>query len=192
MRFTYSRATAETLGEQLRPLDSAVEFFALGLHDNYLVSLGRTRYVLRAYRNQWRCEEEILFELELLCLLHDQGVPVAHPVPSKDGSLAVAVKYPEGTRYATLFTYAEGKPADRDLSSRQSRLLGRTAAHLHAVSDRFEIQHRRKHLSLEHLLDDTLDLVRPLLKHRPEDIAYLEAVRDDAVGTLGGLPTTAP
>ena len=76
-----------------------------------------------------------------------------------------------------LFSYAVGKePNYEPIEESQGYLYGRSAAQIHAASDDFESHHQRFALDLDHLLAKPLQSIQPLLHHRPEDWAYLQAL----------------
>jgi Ser/Thr protein kinase RdoA (MazF antagonist) len=195
--YTYSRFSGDALVELVlskyeiaSPL--RCDFFVLGLHDNYIVEAGSDNYILRIYRNDWRSKEEIFFELELLTFLHNCNIPVAYPLFNRDKKFAQAIEAPEGLRYAVLYSYAPGKAANERLSESQSFLLGKTVAELHNATNLFESNYNREHLSLEYLLDRSLNLISPFLQKREQDIEYLFKVRKESISHLEELPKSAP
>ncbi|MEI6065337.1 MAG: phosphotransferase [Pseudanabaena sp. ELA748] len=138
-------------------------FWMRGLSDIYLVEAGDRRYVLRVSHAHWRSKAEIEFELELLTFLHKNYIPVAHPITTLDGQLAIEISALEGRRYASLFTYAAGEIAVGDLNKVQAQRLGETLAKLHVVSQNFHCQADRPHLTTNYLLDDSLRELLPFL-----------------------------
>ncbi len=74
MKFIYSQLSSESVLETINShyeLGDSItsKFYVLGLHDNYLIENKNTQYMFRIYRNNWRSEEEILFEVDLLSYL---------------------------------------------------------------------------------------------------------------------------
>jgi Ser/Thr protein kinase RdoA (MazF antagonist) len=143
-----------------------------GMNDTYLVQTLQEQYLLRAYRHGWRTLSDIQHELELLQYLHRRGVRVAAPLARTDSDLVTPVHAPEGTRYLALFSFAPGLL--RPLSPETASSYGRAAATLHREMASFESDHYRYSLDLQHLLDDRVPLILPLLEHRPDDQAFVE------------------
>lgn len=138
-------------------------FWMRGLSDIYLVETRDNRYVLRVSHAHWRSRAEIEFELELLAFLHKNYIPVAHPLHTEDGQLAIEITAPEGKRYASLFTYANGTVPVGDLNKFQAQRLGETLARLHITAQDFQCQSARPHLTINYLLDDSLRDLSPFL-----------------------------
>lgn len=139
-------------------------FWMRGLSDIYLVEAGDRRYVLRVSHAHWRSKAEIEFELELLAFLHKNYIPVAYPLTTNDGQLAIEIPALEGKRYASLFTYATGQVAVGDLNKVQAQRLGETLAKLHNTAQDFHCHVDRPHLTIEYLLDDSLRELSPFLR----------------------------
>jgi Ser/Thr protein kinase RdoA (MazF antagonist) len=154
-------------------------FWMRGLSDIYLVETHTHRYVLRVSHAHWRSRSEIEFELELLDFLHQNYIPVAHPLATKDGQLAIEIPALEGKRYASLFTHAAGKVAVGDLNKSQAQRLGETLAKLHHTAQDFQCQAARPHLTINYLLDDSLRDLSPFfndaaLSYMHEAIAQIK------------------
>ena len=165
-----------------------------GLNDTYLVETARDRYILRVYRRGWRSFEAINFELELLAFLHETHMPVAYPIERNSGGFTVAIAAPEGKRYAALFSYAQGLAVNEKLSSEQSLRLGEVLATIHETTNNFKSRFSRTTLSLEYLLDNSMEAIAPLFKHRQTDIDYLQKQIEKIKMHLEvlQLPTQAP
>ncbi len=154
-------------------------FWIRGLSDIYLVETCDNRYVLRVSHAHWRSQAEIEFELELLTFLHKNYIPVSHPLRTKDGQLAIEIAALEGNRYASLFTYAAGQVAVGDLNKVQAQKLGETIARLHNTAQDFQCHAARPHLTINYLLDDSLQELSPFFnvaarKYMNEAIAHIK------------------
>jgi Ser/Thr protein kinase RdoA (MazF antagonist) len=165
--------------------DVRCRFYVLGLHDNFLVEDASRRYILRIYRGDWRSEDEIRFELELLEFLASRGVSVAGPVPARSGALYVPVEHAEGRRYAALFPFAPGVAPEEGLTAEQSRSLGELVARVHREADGFRSSAQRQVLDLEYLLDASIETVAPFVSG--DDLAYLRAVQGRTCSALPAL-----
>jgi Ser/Thr protein kinase RdoA (MazF antagonist) len=173
-------------------LVKSCQFWHRGLSDVYSIETLSKPYILRVAHNHWRSKDEVDFELELLDFLHQHHIPVASPVKTKDGNLSVEIDAPEGKRQAALFHYAPGEIAIGDLNHTQSFLLGETVAKLHQTTREFQTLASRKPLNLEHLLDDSLQIIGPFLHQRQQDLKYLLEAIALIKYQLNHLPTQAP
>jgi len=144
-----------------------------GLNDTYRVDTERDRYILRVYRTPWRSQADVYYELDVLNYLSQNGVPVSAPLRSIDGQLAKEIDAPEGERYVTLFTYAEGTIPR--LNEEISYAYGKTVARIHSLTDTFTSPYRRFHLDFNHLLDEPLRIISPALIEFGGDITYVES-----------------
>ncbi len=165
-------------------------FWMRGLSDIYLVEAGDRRYVLRVSHAHWRSKAEIEFELELLAFLHKNYIPVAHPLTTNDGQLAIEIPALEGKRYAALFTYAAGQVAIGDLNKAQAQKLGETLARLHGTAQNFNCHIDRPHLTIEYLLDDSLRDLSPFLNGATR--AYMNDAIAQIKEQICHLPKTFP
>lgn len=192
---TYSTLSPEALVERILSryevgkIVSCV-FWMRGLSDIYLVETHDRRYVLRVSHAHWRSKTEIEFELELLAFLHRHYIPVAYPLSTNDGQLAIEIPALEGKRYASLFTYAAGKVAVGDLNKVQAQRLGETLAKLHNTAQDFQCQADRPHLTIDYLLDDSLSVLSPFLPDSAR--LYMNEAINNIKGQVDQLPTTFP
>ncbi|MCG9892386.1 MAG: phosphotransferase [Thermosynechococcaceae cyanobacterium MS004] len=194
---SYSTLDCAALRRQLLPMFRIgpvvrCEFWNRGLSDIYLVETLSAKYVLRISHAHWRSKADIDFEVELLDYLRQRGMPVAVPLRTRNGELSVEIFAPEGLRYASLFTYAQGRVPVGDLSLEQSKKLGETIAKMHRTAKDFQCAAQRQPLSLEYLLDESLGVIEPHLRFRSEDLAYLRRLVADIKDSLADLPKTFP
>lgn len=142
-----------------------------GMNDTYLLHAGRERSLLRVYRAGWRSDGDIGYELDLLRWLARAGIPVAQPLPDREGALAHTFAAPEGPRPAVHFAFAPGvvPPLDVTLATQ----LGAALADLHRAGEGFRTSFQRFRLSLENLLWRPLATLNQALGHRPADCAFL-------------------
>ena len=163
--FTYSRLSADFVKNQLEryAISQAVEcdFFVSGLHDSYLVRGQNILYIFRVYRNDWRTQQDILFELALLTDIRNQGGSVAEPLPTKKGDYSIVIKCPEGPRLAALFRYAEGVAPGPNILASDASLLGAEIAKIHQRSKANEYTPSRPPLDLDCLLDKSVEKILP-------------------------------
>ncbi len=163
-----------------------------GLSDVYQVVTEDNRYILRVSHAHWRKRDEVLFELEFLEFLYRQQLPVAYPLHTQSGNLCIDIQAPEGTRYAALFSYAEGGVPIGDLNPAQSQRLGEVMAQMHHCGLGFASTVKRDDLDVAYLLDRNIEIISPFLNHRPQEQAYLLEVAESLRSQLQALPKKAP
>ena len=111
----YSTATAESVSNFLATqyaLQSPIECTLLrrGFNDSFeALAADGQRYVLRLSCRRLRGEADVASETDFLAYLDAVGVPVAAPVPARDGALFTSALLPEGSRPAVLFRLIEGR-----------------------------------------------------------------------------------
>ncbi|WJR65375.1 phosphotransferase [Neorhizobium sp. CSC1952] len=123
-----------------------------GLNDVYLVT-GKNgeRYVFRLSQHRARGPADVKTETAFLIHLSQSGVPVAAPVPTREGTFFVQAHAPEGWRSGVLFQALEGRePHATDLGDAWAN--GKTLAMLHNASEAFSSDGAVYRLDLEHLL----------------------------------------
>jgi Ser/Thr protein kinase RdoA (MazF antagonist) len=127
--------------------------------------------------------------LDFITNLHTQGAPVSIPVVQRNGERLLAIQAPEGTRYAVLFTYAQGEPLGEDLPA--IRTYGEALAHIHTIADTLPPTLARTPLDLAFLLDRPLEQLHNL-GQRNDDWMFLQTVVHHIRPQIAALPTTAP
>jgi Ser/Thr protein kinase RdoA (MazF antagonist) len=151
-------------------------FHARGLNDTYKVETSAGGlYFLRIYRAGWRTREQIETELAALQHLARCNVNVSAPVVRTDDALLTPLDCAEGTRWAVLFTGAPGEEVDfKSFSEGQAFHYGEAAAAIHRATDSLAENYQRPALDLDLLLNEPLSLLRPMIAHRRDDLAYVE------------------
>jgi Ser/Thr protein kinase RdoA (MazF antagonist) len=168
------------------------QFWRRGLSDVYLVETQAAQYILRVSHAHWRSLPEVAFELELLEFLDHKRIPVAYPLRTVNGDLWVAIHAPEGDRYSALFIYAPGCVPIGDLNPVQSYTLGRSVAQFHTVGLVFESSFSRDALSLEFLIEDSIEVIKPFMMDRKHDFANLIETADHLMRSLSQLSKQSP
>jgi Ser/Thr protein kinase RdoA (MazF antagonist) len=163
-----------------------------GLSDVYLVETNFKPYILRITHKHWRKRADVEFEMSFLSYLAHHQLPVAAPLPSKQGSLVIAIQAPEGERYATLFPYAEGEMAIGDLNIKQSHHLGKILAQIHQASQGFNPIAHRQLLNLSYLLDESLQTIEPFFRQRSLDWQEINQAIALIKQQVKLLPTESP
>lgn len=175
-------------------------------NDHYLVQAGDHKYVARIYqlgKHLERTESEYHYELDWLRFLHDQSLPVSYPIRRRDGGFLGRLSAPEGMRYYALFTFAGGRPMQRD-NPEQLFSIGAHMARIHKASNEFETSHVRQVMDLGFLVDrpverltrfwehsraQDLDIILLSAKEAKEEILELlrnDESSEDSWGPIGG------
>ncbi len=168
MKYTYSRLSSESIIKiinihyQLTGIVNC-KYYVFGLHDNYLIENNNNLFIFRVYRNDWRNEEEILFELELLTYLGNTKANVAAPIPSKNFKLCNSIDCPEGKRITALFDYADGSAPNKDIAHKECKLLGSSVATIHIETKKFKTQYTRPIFNMEYLVNRSLIIIKPFI-----------------------------
>ena len=167
-----------------------VRFFQGGFNDTYVVTAhDSTVYYLRAYRHGWRTREDALYELDVLHHLRRKGIPVAYPIAARGGSFLQDVAAPEGPRFIALFALAKGRGLSYEGDPEpMARRYGSAVAAMHNALDDFESPHHRFHVDLDHLIDQPLAYVEPILSRRADDWDYLRRFAGAVKRAIETLP----
>ncbi len=194
---TYSTLASDAIVHQVLPAydigqATSCQLWHRGLSDVYFIEMPTTHYVMRVSHAHWRSKAEIAFELELLVFLKEHNIPVASPLVTTAGDLYIEIKAPEGQRYAALFEYAPGQIAQGDLDQLQGYTLGETVARIHKAATDFQPHSQRQPLTLDYLLDDSLEVIAPFLCDRNSDLTYLIDIIDEIKTQLQDIPKEPP
>ncbi|HLN61937.1 MAG TPA: phosphotransferase [Symbiobacteriaceae bacterium] len=184
-----SDALARLVREEYGLDDVRVVLLRRAFNDNYRVTAGDERFILRVYlygKSYITGPDDFRFELDLLDHLAAEGLGVATAVPRLCGDKLGALLAPEGIRHFALFRYAPGVAVNRP-DERQTRALGELVARVHLAADRFPVVHPRHSLGLEALVEEPLARVAPYLAGRPEDWAYVQRMAERVARRLGAL-----
>lgn len=80
-----------------------------GINHTYLITYDQQKYILRIYFKNWRTEDEINEELNLIDYLKQNGLTVSYGIPNLYNKKIVPIESVEGRRYAVLFSFADGE-----------------------------------------------------------------------------------
>jgi Ser/Thr protein kinase RdoA (MazF antagonist) len=165
---------------------ATIIFLKRGFNDTYLIGSNDKKYILRVYKHNWRSLKSIKGEIELLHLLKENNIQVSYPIKDKQDNYIQHVQAAEGTRYATLFSYAEGKQI-RKLNEEQAYLLGQETASIHLLTQNRSFSDTAQNYDFEHQFDITLTTLKSILKDHPEEYTYLEDLRNKFINTLNSV-----
>lgn len=122
-----------------------------GFNDLYIIEADSRRAGLRLSRAGRRHASDLECEASLLAHLRGRGVPVVTPQRGRDGRYCQRASAPEGTRFALLFDFIEGREPEETPANAHAQ--GMVSARIHAGSAGIAIPHDRFILDLEHLHD---------------------------------------
>ncbi len=123
-----------------------------GMNDTFLVvTKSGERYVFRLSHRRARGAPDVRTETAFISHLSRLQVPVAEPVPARDGSLFVRGSAAEGMREGVLFRFIDGRQSNMADAS-DARSNGKTLALLHNGAETFSTDEGTYQLNLEHLL----------------------------------------
>ncbi len=194
IKVRYSQADPEALRIQLcdrYPLQEPVrcELVQNGMNDVYKVYTGEANYYLRISLAGAHRLADIEDEVAVIRHLAGDGLKVAVPVAGRDGADVWAIRAPEGTRYAVLFTEAEDNPSQDQCQCYWN--LGCAVARMHRSIDSSAIVILREPWDDRTLITRPLALLKPYLAHRVKDYTYLADSAAD-IWTTAGLAEKAP
>jgi Ser/Thr protein kinase RdoA (MazF antagonist) len=140
------------------------------INHTYMVHAAERRAVLRVYAHNHRTETEIEEEARILQLLHRSGLGVAAMLPDKAGNYIHQLTAPEGLRYVSLFTYAEGSKV-RFLSPELCERIGQFMGRFHHATMHERVQ--RTSYNMELLANKAITHIAALFPDAAEELAYL-------------------
>lgn len=130
-------------------------FLKKGLNYSYLVITTTGKYIYRIYRNQWRCLEDILYEVEALTHIYKSYSNISVPIAYLNKEYIQQIYCLNKSYYGVLFSYAEGHTPD--INEDSSFKLGKMLAKIHICTNEFKSKYKRSYnIDVHHLLDEPL------------------------------------
>jgi Ser/Thr protein kinase RdoA (MazF antagonist) len=160
------------------------QFLSRGLNDTYSIHTRTNKYIFRIYRKGWREKSDILFELEAINHLSENGCLVSTPITRKDGEWLTEIPTPEGVRYGVLFTFSAGERPE--ITKENTYLIGKALGQIHHATNLFKPTNERHfELNLEHLIEQPMKIIKPILFDlNPSQAGYLCQIIDDIEAEL--------
>jgi len=165
---------------------STITFLKRGFNDTYLIETGKSKYILRVYKHNWRSNKSIRNEIELLNYLHKNSTGVSIAIIDRSGNYIHTLHAPEGLRYAVLFTYAEGT-LRRKLNIEQSYKLGVETGKMHALTQNKMYDEVAFNYGIKEQFGSIINTLRPLLVKYPKQLEYLLKLKTDFENTFMDL-----
>lgn len=147
------------------------ELMSRGVNDYYMVRHGSALYAARLMRHKLRPRPRAEYEALIARFYFDRGFAVTAPIAASDGKFVHEVLAPEGVRYLSLFTWAEGKMMSRDGRPAVAERLGATVARMHLAAPEFRPPHPFVVDVPSYLRERVSALIRMVEDH-PEDRTY--------------------
>lgn len=162
-----------------------------GFNDTYRVHADGLTVVFRLYRAQWRSEDEILAEVQILRHLHARGVHVTLPILAQTGDFVTQIDCPEGRRFGVLFELAPGDIPD-PISNAAIKNLGTSLAIIHRELDCLAQPVQRVELDRKWLVETPFRILEKTFPHWSKDLGELNERALRAAARLTTLPTSIP
>jgi len=171
----HSLINVETIKQLLEAYDLTgdicCDVLARGINDTYVITdPSDVKYIFRVYRSGWRDQEAILFELDAINHLYEQGFRASHPIKKNNGDYVTELMAPEGLRYGVLFSYAVGERPQ--INEPNSEMIGATLGRLHERTSGFVSDRERGfELGTQTLLDEPAAVIAPIVERYLGDVA---------------------
>lgn len=172
----YSQFETSSLLELLNmkydlPENSECILFKNGLNDLYKIISDTQTYYLRVSLCGVYTKKQIEEEISFIHHLQNCGIEAVKPMPLCDGSYVWEIDAAEGVRQAVMFCGLEQKP--KESGEVRMKNLGAYVARMHIASRSFECETVRPRIDGEMLSEEPMRLLRQYLRHRPEDLTFL-------------------
>lgn len=167
---------------------SSITFLKRGFNDTYLIETGKSKYILRVYKHNWRSNKSIKNEVELLAYLQKHEVSVSAAIIDRSGNYIQTLHAPEGLRYAVLFTYAAGEQV-RKLSKEQAFAFGKATGQIHALTQNKMYDEVAFNYGIAEQFSWILSIMRPLLADYPKALDYIVKLKHDFEIKFSGIHT---
>lgn len=163
------------------------KFNGKSFHDNYFITTNKGNYFLRIYKPNIRSVRDILYELDFLNFLYSQGLNVSYPILKKDGTIVTEIIKEELNRVMVLFSFAAGNYPNP--TEETSHLYGKYMASFHNIAEKFTSIHERSYkFDIDYIINQSLEIIRPALSYRPEDLNYFENLSEIMKKKINHLP----
>lgn len=164
------------LTEKYGRKDVRCRLIKAGVNHTYRVDADGGCYVFRIYCRDWRSETEIREELRLLAELKALDIPVSEALPDISGNYIQQLDAPEGTRFAVLFSYAEGEKVlhyPPELHEQAGRLM----AQIHAYTQNRTIG--RTSYTAKTLLEEPFEKLKAFIPADTEEMQVINILKND-------------
>lgn len=153
------------------PSNTVSEILRTGINHTYLIKTSTEKFIFRVYFYNWRTENEITEELNLLDFLKENNILVSYPIKDKEDTYIQHINTFEGNRFGVLFSYAGGETI-RNPSEEVCYHLGVSMAKMHQKLVNKTI-HRKNH-NPDTLVKWAIEKISKKLPNSIEEINYFK------------------
>lgn len=165
------------------------ELIHRGMNDVYKVCDHNFIGACRVWRTGWRTPEDVGYELSFLMHLKAKGLPVAVPLPTRNGAMRLLVDAPEGPRSVALFEWAKGRKFGDVPNRATAHEVGTLFAKMHLAGPDFKPPYARRTNSPTDYAEN-LPYLRRLVSDRQGDIELYESVSEKLHASISVLEGT--
>ncbi|MET1055805.1 MAG: phosphotransferase [Pedobacter sp.] len=142
------------------------------LSEVYMIETKSLKYILKIYSAMHTNPEEVSAEIELLNCLHEGGVSVSYPIKNNKGSDIIFFESQKGSAFGVLYSCAPGQ-VSYYMNEEQVAAVAREIASMHNITARLQLKHKRRPLSIDNLLFNSLEKIKTAFADLHEDYNYL-------------------
>lgn len=153
--------------------DYVCKLFRTGMNHTYILSYNESKYALRVYSHNWRSKSEIIAELGLLTLLHQNDLSVSFPIQDINSELIQEINAPEGIRYVVLFSFAKGGKI-RFIDNDTCFTIGSLMAKIHHLTSNTTIN--RMHYDKKSLVELPYDRLKEFFSEDLTEMKYIKEI----------------
>jgi Ser/Thr protein kinase RdoA (MazF antagonist) len=151
--------------------NTTCKIIRIGINHTYLIKNNEEKYILRVYVYNWRSEQEVLAEIELLNLLTVNKISVSYPILDHTENYIQKINAVEGERFAVLFSYAEGKII-KNASKEICYNLGIEMAKMHQITVDKSLS--RKNYNAHTLVNWSFQLAQEYFSEPIQELEYIK------------------
>lgn len=141
-----------------------------GINDTYLITDNLHKFIFRVYSFNWRSETEISEEINLLNQLKQNNISISYPIKDTEDKYIQILNAPEGSRFAVLFSYADGHKL-YSYPVEVHFLIGALMARIHEITNTQKLN--RVDYTPEAILVDSLNKIANFLPENIEEFNFL-------------------
>ncbi len=145
-----------------------------GINDSYLITDDNDKYVFRVYSLNWKTKEEILEEIRLLNLLHENSIPVSYPISDIDKNYIQQFNAPEGKRFGVLFSFAKGEKL-LNFPAATHYKVGEIMAKIHRLTINLKLE--RVKYTPQVVLIDSFEQLKKFISIETEEMVFMASAQ---------------
>lgn len=130
------------------------------------------KYIFKVFGTIYHTLTHIQGEVELLHILHQQGVSVSYPIEDKSGKFVQILKTSDINCYGVLYSYAEGEVYEK-MNMEQVTSLGRELGRMHRITADLKLKHQLRAFNLDSIFTIPLKEMKPAFHKMKEEYNYI-------------------